>query len=81
VEVSYEQLVYIRAGLSNVQQVKNFDTTTSWRSQPNFGVGIATHGLKLDLALTRVADTTPTNNFSANGRLSSVIVSLGYSFD
>lgn len=80
-EVSYDRLVYARAGLNNIQQVKNFDNTQSWRSQPNFGIGIATNNLKLDLALTRVADTTPTNNFSENARLSSVIVSLGYSFD
>lgn len=80
-EISYDQLVYVRAGLNNAQQIKNFDNTQSWRTQPNFGIGIATNGLKLDLALTRVADTTPTNNFSENSRLSSVIVSLGYAFD
>lgn len=80
-EVNYNQLVFVRAGLNNVQQVNNFNATQSWRSQPNFGVGIATSGFKLDLALTRLADTTPTNNFSDNARLSSVIVSLGYSFD
>jgi len=80
-EVNYDRLVYIRGGLSNVQQVKNFDNTESWRAQPNFGVGISSNGFRLDLALTRLADTTPTNNFSENSRLSSVIVSLGYSFD
>ncbi|WP_245590634.1 PorV/PorQ family protein [Adhaeribacter aquaticus] len=81
VEVSYENLVYVRAGINNMQQIKNFDQTQTWKTQPNFGVGIATNGLRLDLALTRVADTTPTNNYSSNGRLSSVIVSLGYSFN
>jgi len=80
-ELNYNQLVFVRAGLNNAQQVKNFDATQSWKAQPNFGVGIATNGFKLDLALTRIADTTPTNNFSDNARLSSVIVSLGYSFD
>ncbi|WP_146904297.1 PorV/PorQ family protein [Adhaeribacter aerolatus] len=80
-EVNYNHLVFVRAGLNNVQQVRNFDYTQSWKFQPNFGVGIASNGLNLDLALTRIADTTPTNNFSSNARLSSVIVSLGYSFD
>jgi hypothetical protein len=80
-EVNYNQLVFVRAGLNNVQQIRNFDYTESWKFQPNFGVGIASGGLKLDLALTRIADTTPTNNFSSNARLSSIIVSLGYSFD
>ena len=80
-ELYYDRLVYLRAGLNNLQQIKNFDDTQSWRVQPNFGVGIATNGFTLDLALSRIADTTPTNNFSSNGNLSSVIVSLGYSFD
>ena len=80
-EINYEHLVYIRGGLSNVQQIKNFDQTQLWRAQPNFGVGISTNGFVLDLALSRLADTTPTNNFSENSNLSSVIVSLGYSFD
>jgi len=80
-EVNYNRLVFVRAGINNVQQINNFNATQSWRAQPNFGVGIATNGFNLDLALTRIADTTPTNNFSDNSRLSSVIVSLGYSFD
>ncbi|MDB5264213.1 MAG: hypothetical protein JWQ14_3496 [Adhaeribacter sp.] len=80
-EINYNQLVFMRAGMNNVQQIRNFDYTESWKFQPNFGVGISSNGLKLDLALTRIADTTPTNNFSSNARLSSIIVSLGYSFD
>jgi hypothetical protein len=80
-ELYYDRLVYLRAGMNNLQQIKNFDNTQSWRMQPNFGVGIASNGFKLDLALSRIADTTPSNNFSDNGNLSSVIVSLGYSFD
>lgn len=80
-ELQYDRLVFLRAGINNLQQTRNFDATASWRMQPNFGVGIATNGLKLDLALSRIADTTPTNDFSDNGSLSSVIVSLGYSFD
>jgi len=80
-EVNYGHLVSVRGGISNVQQIKNFDQTQLWRAQPNFGIGISTNGLSLDLALSRLADTTPTNNFSDNSRLSSVIVSLGYSFD
>lgn len=80
-ELHYDRLVYLRAGMNNLQQVKNFDDTSSWRVQPNFGVGVSTNGFQLDLALSRIADTTPTNDFSNNSTLSSVIVSLGYSFD
>lgn len=80
-EANYNNLVFLRAGINNLQQTRNFDNTYAWRLQPNFGVGIASNGFKLDLALSRIADTTPTNNFSQNGRLSSVIVSVGYAFD
>lgn len=80
-ELHYDQLVFLRAGINNGQQIKNFDDTQSWRFQPNFGVGLSTNGFQLDLALSRLADTTPTNSYSSNGTLSSVIVSLGYSFD
>jgi hypothetical protein len=80
-ELHYNRLVYLRAGMNNLQQIKNFDATQSWRAQPNFGVGIVNNGFKLDLALSRIADTTPSNSFSNNGNLSSVIVSMGYSFD
>jgi hypothetical protein len=80
-ELHYDRLVYLRAGMNNLQQTKNFDQTQSWRMQPNFGVGIAKNGFQLDLALSRIADTTPSNDFSNNSNLSSVIVSLGYSFD
>jgi hypothetical protein len=71
-ELNYHQLVFIRAGLNNFQQIRNFDQSQSWRFQPNFGVGVATNGLKLDVALSKIAD---------NANVSSIIVSLGYSFD
>ena len=80
-ELYYDRLVYLRAGMNNLQRVKHFDAASSWRVQPNFGLGISTNGFILDLALSRIADTTPSNDFSPNGSLSSVIVSLGYSFD
>lgn len=80
-ELHYEQVVYLRLGLNNLQQIRHFDQRYSWRLQPNFGLGISVGGLELDLALSRLADTTPANNFSANSKLASVIVSLAYSFD
>lgn len=71
-EASYKQLVFVRAGLNNAQQIKDFAGSQRWTLQPNLGVGVATNGLTLDLALSKIADNT---------RVSSLIVSLGYAFD
>ncbi len=71
-ELNYNRLVFLRAGMNNWQQIKEFNNQETWRFQPNFGVGIATNGLHVDLALSKVAD---------NAEVSSIIVSLGYAFD
>lgn len=72
IEIGYANSVFLRGGLNNIQQFEDFDAKKSWKVQPNFGIGVATHGLNVDLALSRVAD---------NSQLSSVIVSVAYSFD
>ncbi|WP_148041272.1 putative type IX sorting system protein PorV2 [Rufibacter immobilis] len=72
VEVGYANAVYVRGGLNNVQKIEDLNGKSSWKPQPNFGVGVATHDLQLDLALSKVSD---------NSQVSSVIVSLAYSFD
>jgi len=71
-ELNYNRLVFLRAGMNNLQQIKSFNNQDTWQFQPNFGVGIATNGLNLDLALSKIAD---------NAEVSSIIVSLGYAFD
>ncbi|RDC63570.1 putative type IX sorting system protein PorV2 [Adhaeribacter pallidiroseus] len=71
-ELNYNRLVFLRAGMNNLQQIKEFNNQETWQFQPNFGVGIATNGLHVDLALSKVAD---------NSEVSSIIVSVGYAFD
>lgn len=71
-EIGYGNSVFLRGGLNNFQKIENLDGKSSWKVQPNFGIGVATHGLALDLALSKVA---------ADSQTSSVIVSLAYSFD
>jgi hypothetical protein len=71
-EVGYGGIVFLRAGLNNLQQYEKLEGGDSWKAQPNFGIGVAMKGLTLDLALSKVADNTS---------VSSVIVSLGYKFD
>jgi hypothetical protein len=72
VELGYANSVFLRGGLNNVQQMEDLDGKSSWKMQPNFGIGVASHGLMLDLALSKIA---------ADSKTSSVIVSLAYSFD
>ncbi len=78
-EIAYANAVYIRGGLNNYQETKNFDGNYTKRVQPNFGVGFKTNGLNMDLALSRVNGKV-SNSFSTGG-ISSVIISFGYSFN
>ncbi|TPE42878.1 putative type IX sorting system protein PorV2 [Pontibacter mangrovi] len=78
-ELAYANSVFVRAGLNNIQETQRFDGTTQKHVQPNFGVGIKTGGLNLDLALSRINNGE--NNAVGSENTSSVIVSLGYSFD
>src|SRR5688572_28330187 len=71
-EIGYNNIVFLRGGLNNLQQYENLGGGESWKMQPNFGLGVAMRGLTLDLALSKVAD---------NSSVNSVIVSLGYKFD
>lgn len=71
-EIGYAKAVFVRGGINTIQKIENLDGQGSWKAQPNFGIGVATHGLMLDLALSKVAD---------NSQVSSVIVSIAYSFD
>ncbi|WP_242920478.1 PorV/PorQ family protein [Pontibacter liquoris] len=78
-ELAYAQTVFVRGGINNYQQTKNFDGSMATRMQPNFGIGFRTNGLNLDLALSRVNDRE--SNAIAANNTSSVIVSLGYAFN
>ncbi|SFG12440.1 putative type IX sorting system protein PorV2 [Pontibacter chinhatensis] len=78
-ELAYANSVFVRGGLNNYQQTQNFDGSTAKRIQPNFGVGIKTGGLNLDLAISRINNSE--NNAVGSRNTSSVIVSLGYAFD
>ncbi|MEM9832834.1 MAG: PorV/PorQ family protein [Bacteroidota bacterium] len=55
-ELDYETLVFLRAGIGNVQQVKDFDGSTSRTYQPDFGVGVVLGKLHIDYALTDIGD-------------------------
>jgi hypothetical protein len=57
IEAGYSKLIFLRAGLGNIQKVKaeigNYTTTTF---QPNIGIGLSLKGVNIDYALTDVGD-------------------------
>jgi hypothetical protein len=68
VEFGYNEMIYLRAGVGNIQTVKNIDASTSTTVQPNMGVGIRLKNLTVDYALTNIG--------SASGALYSNVFSL-----
>ncbi|MFD2785121.1 putative type IX sorting system protein PorV2 [Hymenobacter rubripertinctus] len=73
-ELGYKNLVYLRGGVGNVQQVQTFTGSEAWKAQPSLGVGVALSGLRLDLALARLA----VEKLGQSSQPTSIIVSLGY---
>ena len=55
-EFDYVRIAFIRAGLGNFQQIKDFDGTKSFSFQPNFGIGARVKQLTVDYALTDIGD-------------------------
>jgi hypothetical protein len=72
-EVGYHNLVFLRGGVGNYQKISNFDRTEQWKGQYSLGAGVAFSGLRVDLALSRLALDETSN-------VNSLIVSLGYGF-
>lgn len=75
-ELGYKQLVYLRGGVGNAQQVQSFTGKEQWKVQPSLGVGLALSGLRLDMALSRLA----VEKLGQQSQPTSIIVSLGYGF-
>jgi len=53
-EFGYDDFIFLRAGMNNIQEVKNIDQSTSTSIQPNMGVGIRLKNLFIDYALTNI---------------------------
>lgn len=73
IEISYNQLAFVRFGVGNFQRVVEFDEKESLTLQPNFGIGIQLKGLSIDYALTDIGDQSLA--------LYSNVFSIRYSFD
>ncbi len=58
VEFGYQNLVFLRAGLNNMQYEYEFDGKKKLTIQPNLGVGVQFRGLSIDYALTDIGDSS-----------------------
>ncbi len=58
-EFDYKQLGFLRLGINQFQQIKDFDGSTSWTAQPNLGLGLQIKELTIDYALTDIGDLAP----------------------
>ncbi|WP_333875388.1 PorV/PorQ family protein [Flavobacterium sp.] len=55
-EFGYTDLVFLRAGVGNFQNVAQIDGTTKVNFQPNIGLGFKYKGIQVDYALTDLGD-------------------------
>ncbi len=55
-EFGYIDLVYLRGGVGNFQNVKALDNSQSLSFQPNIGLGFKYRGIQVDYALTDIGD-------------------------
>ena len=55
-EFGYTDLVFVRAGVGNFQNVKQIDGSDKIGFQPNIGVGFKYKGIQVDYALTDLGD-------------------------
>ncbi|WP_394800548.1 putative type IX sorting system protein PorV2 [Aestuariivivens insulae] len=55
-EFGYIDMVYLRAGMGNFQNERQFDNTEQLTFQPSFGVGFKYNGIQIDYAFTDIGD-------------------------
>lgn len=67
-ELDYNNIVYLRAGVNNFQRFENIDEEMVFSVQPNFGVGFKIYAVRIDYAIANLGGNS--------GVLPSHIVSL-----
>ena len=72
-EANYKHIVFLRAGIGNIQQVKDFEDRTYTSVQPNFGVGLKIYKFTIDYALTNIGNVSES--------LYSNVFSVKFTFD
>ncbi|MFZ4545166.1 MAG: PorV/PorQ family protein [Saprospiraceae bacterium] len=56
-EVGYDNLIFVRAGLSNFQKDNTFKQVSFWTAQTSVGVGLKIRSINLDYAYTNVGSS------------------------
>jgi len=67
IEAIYNKIIFVRAGVGNIQRVSDFDQSTYLTLQPNLGLGLRIRNLQIDYALSdigNVSDVLYSNVFS-----------------
>ncbi len=76
-ELGYKDRVFLRGGSGGYQQISSVvDQAKHWKGQYSLGAGVAFSGLRVDLALSRLA----VEKLASASQTNSLIVSLGYGF-
>ncbi len=57
VEASYNDFLFVRAGISQFQKEQNFDGSDYLTSRPSLGVGLQLYSLRVDYAYTNLGDS------------------------
>ncbi len=73
IEMSYMKMIFVRAGLSNIQHVTSMSGKNVLNVQPSIGIGIEYKRFGIDYAFTDIGN--------ASAALYSNVVSLKYGFD
>lgn len=64
IEWGYDDFIFLRGGVFNIQKVKNIDNSTSTVVSPSFGVGLRLKNITIDYALSNVGKDLTSNVFS-----------------
>jgi hypothetical protein len=64
IEAGYKDMVYLRGGVSNVQEVKEINGKSSYSLMPSLGVGLQLKNISIDYALADVGSGSGTLPFS-----------------
>lgn len=55
-EFGYKSVAFLRGGIGQFQQIKDFEGSQSWTFQPNLGLGFKIQEVAIDYAFTDLAD-------------------------
>lgn len=58
IQLDYNDLIYLRGGIGNIQEGEDIEGQTSWTLQPNVGLGLHLNKFALDYAMSDIGDVS-----------------------